>query len=197
VIQGRDGVAYPLRVWQRVGASSYVMPKNLRRVTGRGDLHFITFCCYQRRALLGTVRARNLAAQILGEVRSKYGFMLVGYVIMPEHVHLLIGESRTVSPVKIVQVFKQRLSRRMRGKKRREAKQLRLRFPEEEAGLRRFWQRRYYDFNVYTRGKMKEKLQYMHANPITEKLVEHPRDWPWSSWSYYASGEGLLKMDAM
>jgi putative transposase len=173
------------------------MPKNLRRVTGRGDLHFITFCCYQRRALLGTVRARNLAAQILGEVRSKYGFMLVGYVIMPEHVHLLIGESRTVSPVKIVQVFKQRLSRRMRGKKRREAKQLRLRFPEEEAGLRRFWQRRYYDFNVYTRGKMKEKLQYMHANPITEKLVEHPRDWPWSSWSYYASGEGLLKMDAM
>ena len=186
-----------MRVWQRVGASSYVMPKNLRRVTGRGDLHFITFCCYQRRALLGTVRARNLAAQILGEVRSKYGFMLVGYVIMPEHVHLLIGESRTVSPVKIVQVFKQRLSRRMRGKKRREAKQLRLRFPEEEAGLRRFWQRRYYDFNVYTRGKMKEKLQYMHANPITEKLVEHPRDWPWSSWSYYASGEGLLKMDAM
>jgi hypothetical protein len=37
----------------------------------------------------------------------------------------------------------------------------------------------------------------MHANPITEKLVEHPRDWPWSSWSYYASGEGLLEIDAI
>ena len=44
---------------------------------------------------------------------------------------------------------------------------------------------------------MKEKLEYMHANPITEKLVEHPRDWPWSSWSNYATGEGLLEMDAM
>jgi len=42
------------------------MPKNLKRVTGRGDLHFITFCCYQRRALLATMRARNLAVQILG-----------------------------------------------------------------------------------------------------------------------------------
>jgi len=173
------------------------MPKNLRRVTGRGDLHFITFCCYQRRALLGSVRVRNLAVRILCEVRSKCEFALVGYAIMPEHVHLLIGESRTVTPAKVVQVFKQRLSRRMRGKKRGEAKQLRLRFPEEAGELRRFWQRRYYDFNVYTRRKLKEKLEYMHANPITEKLVEHPRDWPWSSWTYYATREGLLKIDAM
>jgi putative transposase len=173
------------------------MSKNLRRVTGQGDLHFITFCCYQRRALLGTVRARNQAVQILNEVRSKYGFLLVGYVLMPEHVHLLIGESRSVPPAKVVQVFKQRFSRRMRGKKRRDSQQLRLQFPEEEGGLRRFWQRRYYDFNVYTRRKLKEKLEYMHANPITEKLVEHPRDWPWSSWSNYATGEGLVQIDTM
>jgi putative transposase len=173
------------------------MPKNLRRVTGRGDLHFITFCCYQRRALLGTVRARNLAVQILGEVRRKYGFALVGYVIMPQHVHLLIGETRGATPAKVVQVFKQRLSRRMRGKKRAGAGQLALRFSEGEAELRRFWQRRYYDFNVYTRTKLKEKLEYMHANPVKEKLVAHPRQWPWSSWPYYATGEGLLKMDAV
>ena len=140
---------------------------------------------------------RNLAAQILGQVRSKYGFALVGYVIMPDHVHLLIGESRTLSPAKVVQIFKQRLSRRMRGKKRGETKQLSLPFPDEAGELRRFWQRRYYDFNVYTRHKLKEKLEYMHANPITEELVEHPRDWPWSSWSYYATGEGLLKIDTM
>ena len=71
-------MAYPLRFVQRVGSWFSLMPKNIRRATGRGDLHFITFCCYQRRALLGTVRARNLAVQILGEVRRKYGFALVG-----------------------------------------------------------------------------------------------------------------------
>ncbi len=172
------------------------MPKNLRRVTGRGDLHFITFCCYQRRALLGTIRARNLAVQILGEVRATYGLALAGYVIMPEHVHLLIGESRNVSPAKVVQVFKQRVSRRMRGNECEEGPQSALQCNEEEAELRRFWQRRYYDFNVYTSAKLKEKLDYMHANPVKEKLVAHPRDWPWSSWSFYEMGEGLLSIDA-
>ena len=168
------------------------MPKNLRRITGRRDLHFITFCCYQRRPLLASVRSRNLVIEILREVRAKYGFSLVGYVIMPEHVHLLISESAAVPPAKVIQVFKQRVSRRMRGKKRSHASQLALAFPEEGRKLRRFWQRRYYDFNVYSRNKLWEKLEYMHENPVQERLVRHPRDWPWSSWSCYATGEGIL-----
>jgi putative transposase len=171
------------------------MPKNLKRLTGYGDLHFITFCCYQRRPLLATVRARNLAVKILKEVRARYGFALLGYVVMPEHVHLLISESGRVSPAKIIQVFKQRLSRRMRGRKRTGKGQLTLGFPEAAGALRRFWQRRYYDFNVYSRAKLWEKLHYMHANPVKEKLVEHPGDWPWSSWCYYYRGVGLLKID--
>ncbi len=45
---------------------------------------------------------------------------------------------------------------------------------------------------------MREKLEYMHANPIQRKLVTHPRDWPWSSWSFYALNEqGLIKIDSM
>jgi putative transposase len=72
------------------------MPKNLKRITGRGDLHFITFCCYHRRRLLESDRSKNLVIRILGEVRDKYGFSLVGYVIMPQHVHLLISESAAV-----------------------------------------------------------------------------------------------------
>ena len=171
------------------------MPKNLKRITGCGDLHFITFCCYQRRPLMGTVRARNLAVKILEEVRARYGFALVGYVIMPEHMHLLISESRTVLPAKVMQVFKQRVSRRMRGRKRGKTGQLALRFPEEDEGLRRFWQRRYHDFNVYTSAKVQQKLHYIHANPVEAKLVKHPGDWPWSSWRFYYRGDGILKID--
>ena len=77
------------------------MPKNLKRVTGRNDLHFITFCCYQRRALLGSVRSRNLVIEILREVRAKYGFSLVGYVIMHEHVHLLIKVPQNMCAARI------------------------------------------------------------------------------------------------
>lgn len=173
------------------------MPKNLKRYAGRNDLHFITFCCYQRRALLRSVRSRNLVIEILREVRAKYGFSLVGYVIMPEHIHLLLSECAAASPAKVVQVFKQRVSRRSRGKKRAHTQQLSLRFPETRSELRRFWQRPYYDFNVYSRKKLWEKLHYMHGNPVEERLVKHPRDWPWSSWSYYARGQGLLKTDAV
>jgi putative transposase len=157
------------------------MPTNLRRVTGRGDLHFITFCCYHRRAFLETTGARDFAVQILGEVRARYGFALVGYVIMPEHVHLMIGEAGAASPADVVQVFKQRVSRFMRGEKGEALGQAFSGSGDGDAQLRRFWQ--------------KEKLEYMHANPVVEKLVAHPRDWPWSSWSFYATGQGLLRMD--
>ena len=73
---------------------------------------------------------------------------------------------------------------------------MRLGFAEEETGLRQFWQARFYDFNVYTEKKKREKLEYMHSNPVTRGLVLHPKEWPWSSWSNYAQdGEGLIAVD--
>jgi putative transposase len=75
------------------------MNKRLVRIYGRAHLHFITFSCYRRLPFLRTPRARNLFVQILGEVRELYKFSLVGYVVMPEHVHLLIGEPATGTPL--------------------------------------------------------------------------------------------------
>jgi REP element-mobilizing transposase RayT len=134
------------------------------------------------------------AVRILDEVRAKYGFALVGYVIMPEHVRLLVSETAEVPPSTIVQVFKQRVSREIRGEEQRNNDA--LQFAELHGELERFWQRRYYDFNIYSREKLREKLEYMHANPVDEHLVQHPREWPWSSWSNYELGEGMLKIDA-
>ena len=189
-------MAYPL--WFSKGGPLFTlasMPKGLKRLLGQGDLHFITFCCYQRRPLLASARVRTLAVKILGEVRRRFSFPLIGFVLMPDHVHLLIGESPSAQPPKILQVFKQRVSRKMRRAKRVPAGQLSLRFRKDAVGLRRFWQRRYYDFNVYSRAKILEKLNYMHSNPVRERLLKHPGDWPWSSWCFYYRGQGLLAMD--
>src|SRR5438270_7156746 len=68
------------------------MPKGLRRFYGGGDLHFITCSCYQRKPFLGSASRRDLFLNIFEEVRQKYEFQVVGYVVMPEHIHLLIGE---------------------------------------------------------------------------------------------------------
>jgi hypothetical protein len=55
---------------------------------------------------------------------------------------------------------------------------------------------RFYDFNMWSDAKRKEKLHYMHANPVMEGLVKRPREWPWSSFSFYAKDEpGLIRID--
>ncbi|HXL22447.1 MAG TPA: hypothetical protein VOA78_08280, partial [Candidatus Dormibacteraeota bacterium] len=76
--------------------------------------------------------------------------------------------------------------------------QLAFVFGAEGEELRSFWQARFYDFNVYSRGKVKQKLNYMHANPVIRGLVKHPKDWPWSSWSEWMKGEkGLIEIDVV
>jgi putative transposase len=166
--------------------------QRLQRRHGQGHLHFITFTCYHRLPLLRSVRARNAFVEILAEARDRCGFALVGYVVMSEHVHLLIGEPARGSPSTVIQVVKQRVSRRLRGRKRRSAAQLPLNFGCEETHLRRFWQRRFFDFNVWSLKKRVEKLAYMHRNPLTRKLVDHPKDWTWSSFSFYANTDRTL-----
>ena len=94
-------------------------------------------------------------------------------------------------------MLKQKVSAALR-KKKSPAGQLALRFVENEAVEKHFWQRRFYDFNVWSEKKLKEKLEYMHANPVMRKLVVHPKDWPWSSFSFYAKGEkGLIRIDSV
>jgi putative transposase len=162
------------------------MPKGLKRYYGFKHLHFITCSCYRRLPLLGRARARNSFVKILGEMRDRYGFLLVGYVVMPEHIHLLISEPAKGTPSTVMQVLKQRVSRRLRRKRRRvPPAQLVFRFHHAGNSLPQFWQRRFYDFNVWSLRKKREKLEYMHANPVKRRLVRHPRDWPWSSHLFY------------
>ncbi len=70
------------------------MPKGLERRYGKGELHFTTFSCYRRLPLLDSVPARNAFVKTLGQVRERFHFAVIGYVVMPEHVHLLIGEPK-------------------------------------------------------------------------------------------------------
>ena len=117
---------------------------------------------------------------------------------MPEHIHLLISEPRMGTPSTVMRILKQRVSRRLRGRKRGATRgQLPL-WPkrEEGAALRSFWQRRFHDFNVFTSRKKNEKLHYMHNNPVKRGLVKRPQDWAWSSYNFYAGKNPvLLPMD--
>ena len=168
------------------------MPKGLRRWYGGGEFHFITCSCYRRQAFLDSARRKDLFLKILEEVREKYEFMVVGYVVMPEHFHLLIGEPKVGTPSLVMQVLKQRVARR-RLAERKPKGQINL----LENGLPpAFWLPRFYDFNVYSKKKIIEKLRYTHRNPVKRGLVESPEQWAWSSFRHYWLGEqGPVKIE--
>ncbi|MGH9615320.1 MAG: REP-associated tyrosine transposase [Acidobacteriaceae bacterium] len=155
------------------------MPHGLQRYYNAGDLHFITCSCYGRKQLLSTGYRRDQFLQILEETRTAYRFAVTGYVVMPEHFHLLLSEPERGSLSVVMQVLKQRCSRSV---------------VEKSDG--QFWQRRFYDFNVWTDDKRVEKLRYIHRNPVERGLVDEPGKWAWSSFRAYAHLEnGIVKVE--
>jgi putative transposase len=165
------------------------MPNRLHRYYGAGYLHFITTSCYQRRALLGSRQNRNLFLEVMEQVRRRYHFVVVGYVVMPEHVHLLFREPERGNPSVVMQAIKQGYARRLLRRLRSQAdlRQGHLWQAALEAG--HIWQRRFYDFVVFSEKKRVEKLRYMHRNPVKRGLVLEPEQWAWSSFRHYAYGE--------
>ena len=165
------------------------MPNRLHRHYGAGYLHFITTSCYRRRPLLGTAPNRDLFLQVLEQVRRRYHFVVVGYVAMPEHVHLLLGEPERGSPSLVMQALKQGFARRLLRRLRSHADTRPGTLLNAAAQEGHIWQRRFYDFVVFTEKKRVEKLRYMHRNPVRRGLVLEPQQWAWSSFRHYAEGE--------
>jgi putative transposase len=167
------------------------MKHRLERWYGFDHLHFITCSCYRRKPFLGTASARDVFLKVLSDVRHRYDFFLWGFVVMPEHIHLLITEPARGTPSTVLQALKQRASRALRHRRRKKASGSQMRLWAETHGTseRRFWQPRFYDFNVWTVRKKNEKINYMHFNPVKRGLVKDPQQWPWSSHCFYA-GKG-------
>jgi REP-associated tyrosine transposase len=174
-----------------------LMPTRLKRYYGQGHLHFLTFSCYQRRPLLDSPIARTFFLSTLDEIRNRYHFKLHGYVVMPEHLHLLLSEPPEQTISVALKALKQRISRDFRGGIPESNKSsLPVALRTLAIDLPRFWEPRFYDFNVYTRDKLTEKLKYMHANPVNRGLVEHPAAWIGSSYLFYETGEqGMILID--
>lgn len=142
-----------------------------------GEFHFLTFSCYHRQAYFSTVGAKERFEDALERVRRRYLFVVSGYVVMPEHVHLLVNEPKRALLSKVVQALKLSVCMRRR--------------------QRPFWQAHYYDYNVPTHQKFVEKLRYIHRNPVRRGLVANPEDWRWSSFRHYQTGlHGTVEIES-
>ena len=116
-------------------------------------------------------------------------FVVAGYVVMPEHLHLLLGEPERGNPSKVMQAIKQGFARRLLRKLRAGDNPWQGCLWDTALANAHIWQARFYDFVVFTEKKRVEKLRYMHGNPVKRGMVLEPQQWAWSSYRHYTDGE--------
>jgi len=172
-----------------------------------GQLQFVTTSTYRRVPLFLSERFRRGFVETLRRLRQEMGFLLLGWVLMPEHFHLLLKPEPAEATSLILKRLKEEAATHILQTLREHRQypwcgkmlaQLRLPPTVHDESHYRVWQRRFYPFNVYSEKKRLEKLNYMHNNPVKHGLVKEPGDWPWSSWRFYFLQDGsVLEMDRL
>ena len=155
------------------------MPSGLKRFQKAEALHFITFSCFHRLPLLEAAGARETVEAVLEATRARHQARVYAYVLMPEHIHLLVNEPPRIVLAQFLKALKQVTSRNLKGRREK------------------FWQDRYYYSNVHGEKARSEVIRYIHHNPVKRGLVAKPEQWPWSSFQLYASGvEGPVEIES-
>jgi len=155
------------------------MPSGLKRFQQAESLHFITFSCFHRLPLLEAPGAREAAEAVLEHTRARHRARVYAYVLMPEHIHLLVNEPPQIVLAQFLKAVKQMTSRKLRGAREK------------------FWQARYYDSNVHGEQARSEVTRYIHRNPVKRGLVSSPGEYPWSSFNHYATGiRGAVEIES-
>jgi len=184
------------------------MPRDLVRYDVVGHTHFWTLSCYRRLTFFWHDELKWHVVRALDYIRTRYEICLIGYVVMPEHVHVLLyphprGSAKPLPVSVLLAAFKRQVG--YHGK--RQLKSLfassgslwsepMQRWARAEFDKGSIWHKRGHDFNVFTQRKLLEKLDYCHKNPMTRGLVEHAADWPFSSYRYYEYDDrSVLAMD--
>ncbi len=177
------------------------LPRGPHRVRyeGLGCGRYLTFSCVRRRPLLHQDCVCEWLLEAVARTREKYPFQLWAWVIMPEHMHLLLQPADSVHVASILQSIKQPVARRVVRWAREQQHPIlnSMQFSSCGSICYRLWQPGGgYDRNMRSVRDVHEKIAYIHANPARRGLVAHPRDWPWSSWAAWHEGkDGLLTVD--
>jgi putative transposase len=155
------------------------MPIGLKRFQEAETLHFITFSCFNRLPFLESPRPKEMIEATLEQTRARHQARIYAYVLMPEHIHLLINEPPSILVAQFLKALKQITSRKLKGNRRH------------------FWLPRYYDSNIRGEVERSEVIRYIHRNPVKRGLVASPGDYRWSSFIHYATGiRGTVEIES-
>ncbi len=168
--------------------------KRMRRRDSHGPARFITFSCEHRLPLLGRPAIRDVFVAALAETHSRFSLGLFAWVVMPEHVHLLL-RADSESTIDALRFLKMSVAQRIISRWRRlEAPILeRLARPD---GSFRFWLKGGgFDRNVRDRPELSRTIAYIHQNPVERGLVLRASEWRWSSVAWWRGEESTIRCE--
>lgn len=168
----------------------------MRRREIEGGIRFITFSCEERLPLLSNPRIADVFVGVLDDVRAELPFMLYAWVLMPEHVHLLVRPPRGLKMSPVLKLIKQRVANQVLWHwKQLDAPILKkIVLPN---GRYKFWLAGGgFDRNVRDVTEFSKEIRYTHRNPVERGLVAKPEDWKWSSVRWWmGQRDGELRCD--
>ena len=159
------------------------MSDQRRTFNNQRYVHFLTFSIHRRRRLLDLDRPKQIVLGVLNHQLQAMSAKCIGFVLMPDHVHALIWLPDSGDLQRFMHGWKRMSSFEIRRWYEAHAPNYFKEFGQGD----RFWQPKYYAFQIYSEGKLKEKLEYMHLNPVRAGLVKKATDWQWGSARWYAS----------
>ena len=184
------------------------MPSHLKRINQPGHIHFWTISCHRRLGFLHHDATKQAIVCALKHLQSKHAICLIGYVIMPDHVHVLLyphaqGCDEPLDISTLLSAFKQHAGFHVKAALRQYWQGHGIlwtpaltEWATSDRKGKRIWTTRGYDFNIDRHDTLLEKLDYCHKNPITRGLVERAEDWPWSSYRFYEmDDDSIIAMD--
>ena len=177
--------------------------KRVRSYNTPGHAHELTFSCFRRLPLLSRDRTRRWFVDAMEAARRDHALALWAYVIMPEHVHVLLCPRQPLYQVRLIRTA---LKVPVQRKALKFLRQHAAAFLEQLQDLQpngtmhyRFWQRGGgYDRNVLEPATVVGMINYIHNNPVRRGLVQKPTDWVWSSARFYAGETRVpIRMDPL
>jgi putative transposase len=155
------------------------MPYDLKRFQKAETLHFITFSCFRRLPFLAEPDPKDIFEALLEQTRARHQARIYAYVLMPEHIHLVINEPPSILLAQFLKALKQTASRKLRGYRDQ------------------FWQHRYFDSNIHGEAARSDVIRYIHRNPVKRGLVALPEQYRWSSFNHYRTGtRGVVEIES-
>ena len=177
--------------------------KTIKHYHEPGDFHELTFSCYRRMPLLTNDAWRGHFARGLDEAVAAGRLHLVAFVLMPEHVHLLLWptlpDTTAESISRFLAAVKVRTSQAVKADLEVSGSRLLSRLTIRERPGRmvfRYWQEGPgYDRNLQTEEAVTASTEYLHLNPVRRGLCRSAVDWRWSSARWYASDGAIVDAD--